>query len=54
MTRDISLLRYVIYIIGLILWVIYAVLIENGPIGVMNVIGLVLASSILVLKIKHG
>jgi len=54
LTRDISLLRYVIYVIGLILWVTYAFIIKNGPVGVMNGIGLLLALSILYLKIKHG
>ena len=53
-TKDISLWRYVIYVVGLILWVTYAFLISNGPVGVMNGIGLVLALSILLLKIKHG
>ncbi len=53
-TRDISLSRYIIYVIGLILWVAYAVIIQNGPVAVMNGVGLVLAVSILYLKIKHG
>lgn len=53
-TKDISLLRYVIYIFGLILWIIYAILIKNGPLIVMNSIGLVLALSILILKLRHG
>lgn len=54
LTRDISLWRYIIYVVGLILWVTYAIIIKNGPVGVTNGIGLVLASSILYLKIKHG
>lgn len=53
-TKDISLWRYIIYVIGLTLWVTYAVLIQNGPVAVMNVVGLVFASSILYLKIKYG
>ncbi|MFH1014277.1 MAG: SemiSWEET transporter [Thermoplasmatota archaeon] len=53
-TADISLWRYIIYVIGLILWVTYAAIIQNGPVGVMNGIGLLLASTILYLKIKHG
>ena len=54
LTRDISLSRYVIYVIGLILWITYAFIIKNGPVGIMNGIGLMLALSILYLKIKHG
>jgi MtN3 and saliva related transmembrane protein len=53
-TRDISLLRYVIYVTGLVLWVTYAILIRNGPVAVMNGVGLVLASSILFLKMRYG
>lgn len=53
-TKDLSLLRYIVYSIGLILWIIYAVLIENGPVALMNSIGLILALSILYLKLKHG
>ena len=53
-TKDLSLLRYVVYVAGLILWILYAVLIKNGPVAVMNSIGVVLASTILFLKIKHG
>ena len=54
MTRDISFWRYFIYVSGLTLWVTYAVLIKNGPVAVMNSVGLVLASSILFLKIRYG
>lgn len=53
-TKDISLLRYIIYVTGLILWIIYAIIIDNGPVAVMNIIGLILALSILCLKIKYG
>lgn len=53
-TKDISLLRYIVYITGLILWIIYAIIIHNNPVAIMNSVGLVLASSILYLKIKYG
>ena len=52
-TKDLSLWRYIIYITGLILWVTYALIIENGPVVVMNGVGLILATSILYLKIKY-
>ncbi len=52
-TKDISLWRYIIYIIGLVLWIAYALIINNGPVAVMNSAGLALAISILVLKIKY-
>lgn len=53
-TTDLSLWRYIIYVIGLILWVTYAIIIKNGPVAIMNSIGLLLALSILYLKVKHG
>ncbi|MBI5159240.1 hypothetical protein HY992_03915 [Candidatus Micrarchaeota archaeon] len=53
-TKDISLSRYLIYIAGLILWIAYAVIIGNGPVALMNAVGLALALSILCLKLKHG
>jgi MtN3 and saliva related transmembrane protein len=52
-TKDISLWRYIIYVIGLILWIIYAILTKNGPVAVTNLIGLILALMILSLKIKY-
>jgi len=53
-TKDLSLWRYTIYVLGLVLWISYAIIIKNGPVAVMNGVGLVLAISILYLKIKHG
>jgi len=52
-TRDISLSRYIIYVVGLILWVSYAFIIGNGPVAVTNVFGLILAIFILYLKLKY-
>lgn len=53
LTRDISLWRYIIYVTGLILWIIYAVIIGNGPVAVTNSIGLVLAIIILYFKVRY-
>ena len=53
-TADISLLRYVVYIAGLVLWIAYALIISNGPVAAMNAVGLVLAIAILALKLKYG
>jgi len=53
LTRDISLTRYIIYSIGLILWIIYAFMIKNAPVAFMNSVGLILAMYILVLKLKY-
>ena len=53
-TRDLSLTRYLIYSAGLVLWIVYAIIIGNGPVAVMNSIGLLLSLSILALKLRHG
>ena len=51
-TTDISFWRYFVYIIGLVLWITYAVIIKNGPVAIMNGVGLVIALFIFSLKIK--
>ncbi len=53
-TKDISLLRYIIYVSGLVLWVLYALIIHNAPVALTNSVGLALALSILYLKLKYG
>ncbi len=53
-TRDLSLWRYVVYVVGLVLWIVYAIIIRNGPVAAMNSVGLLLALSILYLKLRHG
>jgi MtN3 and saliva related transmembrane protein len=53
-TKDISLMRYIIYTLGVILWLWYGFLMMDGPIIFINAVSLVLASSILFLKIKYG
>ncbi len=52
-TKDLSLWRYIIYCIGLMLWIGYAIIIGNGPVAVMNSIGLFFSLSILYLKIRY-
>lgn len=53
-TKDISLGMYIIFITGLILWEIYGLLIYSPPIIIANLLTLILAGWILVLKIRHG
>lgn len=51
-TEDISSLMYVIMLTGLTLWLIYGVLLNNYPIIIANIATILLASSVLILKIK--
>jgi MtN3 and saliva related transmembrane protein len=53
-TRDISLSMYLILAAGIFLWIIYGLLIKDLPVILANSISFALASSILILKIKHG
>ena len=53
-TKDLSLWRYIIYCTGLIIWIGYAVIINNGPVIIMNTLGLILTLSILYLKLKYN
>lgn len=52
-TKDLSLWRYIIYVTGLIVWISYAIIIGNGPVAAMNTVGLILALSILYLKLRY-
>lgn len=52
-TKDISLTRYILYTTGLFLWCVYGFLRPDLPIGIMSVIGVIFASSIIYLKLKY-
>jgi MtN3 and saliva related transmembrane protein len=53
-TKDISLLRYIIYTVGIFLWLVYAFLLNNGPMIFSNIIAIIFAGSILYMKFKYG
>ncbi len=53
-TRDISLVMYLIFTSGVILWLYYGILIEQAPIIFANIVTLIFVSIILVMKVKHG
>lgn len=50
--QDISLLMFLLFSSGVLLWLIYGVLLQAMPIIVANGITLALSASILVLKIR--
>ncbi len=52
-TSGISLIMYIAFTIGVLLWVIYGICLMAAPIVIANVITLILAGTILFLKIKH-
>ena len=53
-TKDISVMWTLIYLTGLILWVIYGIGILSFPIIIFVSIEALLAISLLILKIKYG
>jgi MtN3 and saliva related transmembrane protein len=53
-TKGISLFMYIIFTTGVALWLAYGVLLNDLPIIIANVITLILAITILFLKIKNG
>lgn len=53
-TDDISIMMYIVYTSGILLWLIYGIAIKNIPIILSNSVGLFLVLSVLYLKIKYG
>jgi len=53
-TKDIAILWMVINLIGQALWVIYGIGILSYPVMIMSSITLIMAISLMVLKLKHG
>ncbi len=53
-TRDISLLMYLILDTGLALWLTYGILIRDVPVIAANAVSLVIATLIILLKLKYG
>lgn len=53
-TAAISLWMYIIFSLGVTLWLTYGLLINNLPIIVSNVFVVPLAYAILFMKIRHG
>jgi len=52
-THAISLLMYIALTMGIFLWVVYGILIDDLPITLANGISFIFISSILVFKIKY-
>lgn len=53
-TKDISLLMYTLFTIGVALWLTYGILLESWPIIIANSITVLLAGTVLVLKLRFG
>ena len=53
-TKDISLAMYSLFCSGVALWTVYGVMIHATPVIVANLATLLLAGTILLMKIKRG
>jgi MtN3 and saliva related transmembrane protein len=53
-TKDISLGMYSIFTLGILVWLIFGLLLGSTPIIVANSITIVLAGSVLGMKLKYG
>jgi MtN3 and saliva related transmembrane protein len=52
--RDLSLPMYLIFTTGVALWLVYGVMLGSWPIVVGNAITVVLAGTVLAMKLKFG
>lgn len=52
--KDVSLGMYFMFSAGVALWLIYGVLIESWPVILSNLLTLVLAGAVLVMKLRFG
>lgn len=52
-TKDLSLVMYLTFTVGLFLWLVYGIIGKDLPIIIANAITLVFAITILIMKIKY-
>jgi len=53
-TKDLSLITFSLFGVGVFLWLIYGILLRELPIILANAVTLVFVVLIAVMKIKHG
>ncbi|MFN6946968.1 MAG: SemiSWEET family sugar transporter [Cytophagaceae bacterium] len=53
-TRSISLTMFIVFVLGVSMWIFYGILIGQYPVVIPNIITLFLATYILIMKIKNG
>jgi MtN3 and saliva related transmembrane protein len=53
-TKDMSLTMWLLFCAGVSCWLIYGILLGAGPIIVANAVTLILAGTVLLLKLIHG
>ena len=53
-TQGISGLMYIMFVCGLVMWLIYGVMIEDTAVSMANLMTLVFAMPILIVKFRRG
>lgn len=53
-TKALSLPMYILFTVGIALWLIYGIMIQSLPIILANSVTIILSTTILYLKIKNG
>lgn len=53
-TSGVSLAMYVIFTVGVALWLVYGIALESWPMILANTVTLGLAATILALKLRYG
>ena len=53
-TQGISGLMYVMFVCGLVLWLVYGVMIEDTAVSMANLLTLLFALPILIIKLRRG
>ncbi len=53
-TKDISLSMFIMFTLGVALWLVYGVMINEMPIIIANLVTIVLAASVLAAKLRYG
>ena len=53
-TKDLSIGLFSLLTIGVLLWLVYGILINSGPVIIANVFTFILASTILIFKLRYG
>ena len=53
-TKDISLPMYTTFIVGMFIWLYYGWMIQSLPIIAGNIVSLIFAIPVFILKVRHG
>jgi MtN3 and saliva related transmembrane protein len=52
-TKDLSLVMYSVFTLGVFLWLMYGILVKDAPLIIANIITFILAAIILIMKIRY-